>query len=294
MMKKLLTAAALFGIGASVSTQAQDDVQIRIEPVAGNVYVLYGRGGNIGVHTGPDGVFLIDDQFAPLTDKILTAIKTVSEEPVRYVINTHFHGDHSGGNENLGKQGTLIMSHDKVRPRLLDKAYIKAFDFQMDATKQKGLPVVTFNDKLSLHLNGEEARAHHVPHAHTDGDSIVYFKGSNVIHMGDTYWSMGFPFFDVPHGGSIDGMIGAADTALSLGDENTKVIPGHGPVTGKDGLRDFRALLIEAKKRIGDRKSSGASLAELQESDVLDGITDKFPTDTAWAKKFIGFVYSSL
>ena len=179
IMNKFICSAVLLQAAFVTGLQAQDDVVIKSEQLTDSLYVLYGKGGNIGLSVGSDGVYIIDDQCAPLTGKILNAIKEISDKPVRFVINTHYHGDHTGGNENLGKGGAVIIAHDKVRHRLLKK----------HASDSNALPSLTFNDQMSLHLNGEEARLVHVKNVHTDGDAMVFFDASNVIHMGDTYFN---------------------------------------------------------------------------------------------------------
>lgn len=290
-------AVALAAIAVSATAQAQnfDDVVIRTEQVRGHIYVLFGAGGNIGVSIGEDGVFIVDDQFAPLTDKIKAAIADLSDQPVRFAINTHFHGDHTGGNENFGQSGTVIVAHDNVRVRMSKETFIKAFNSRTPASPKAALPVVTFNDKASLHLNGEEARLKHVKNAHTDGDSHVFFKSSNVLHMGDTFFNGRFPFIDVDNGGSIDGMIASAETALASTDADTKIIPGHGPVSGREGLERYLEVLRGSRSIIAQLKSDGRSLDDIQSATPLSEFSDFVETSGAeWTTAFISFVYSSI
>ena len=176
------------------------DVEVKTGKAGDGVYMLTGQGGNLGVSVGDDGVFLIDDQFAPLTGKILAAIATLSDKPVRFVLNTHWHPDHSGGNENLGKAGAILLAHDNVRKRLSVDGFIEMFQMNAPALSKTGLPVITFNDAITFHMNNNEIRAWHVEHAHTDGDSMVYFRQANVIHMGDTYFAGMYPFIDTGSG----------------------------------------------------------------------------------------------
>ncbi len=297
-MSKWTTAAAMMAsiyLAPHVAAQDWDAVEIKTEPVNGNIYVLFGAGGNIGVSVGDDGVYIVDDQFAPLTEKIRTAISALSDKPIRFAINTHFHGDHTGGNENLGKEGTVIVAHDNVRIRMASGSFIKAFNNRTPPQEGFALPVVTFNDQAGLHLNGEQARMHHVENAHTDGDSIVHFEGSDVIHMGDTFFMGRFPFIDVDSGGSVDGVIAAASKVLGIAGESTRIIPGHGAVTDRTGLTSYRDMLVAVRGRVAAMKSDGASLEDVQASDALDGYLEDFGAGgDDWPKAFLSFVYNSL
>ena len=247
-----------------------DSGDVRMEHLKDNFYVIYGGGGNIGVSVGEDGVFLIDDQAAPLTPEILSNIREVSDGPIQFVLNTHLHGDHTGGNENLGQQGAVILAHDNVRTRLTEREYPK------DA-----LPVITFNDQVSVHINGIEARAFHVENAHTDGDSIIYFKEANVVHMGDTLFNTCYPFIDTNSGGSLEGLIPAIERALAKIDEETIVIPGHGPVTDKAGLKTYLDMLVTVGGRVRTLKSSGKTLEEV----LVANPTAEF--DEVWSWSFV-------
>lgn len=299
-IKKLLLAAVAASafIAPSLLAQDWDAVQVRSEKVAGNVHVLFGAGGNIGVSVGDDGVFIVDDQFAPLTEKIKAAIAVLSDQPIRFAINTHFHGDHTGGNENLGRQGTVIVAHDNVRIRMAAGSFIKAFNNRTEPQEGFALPVVTYNDQAALHLNGEQARIHHVKNSHTDGDSIIHFEGSNVIHMGDTFFMGIFPFIDVDNGGSVDGMIASANKVLGMTTPETRIIPGHGPVTDASGLTLFRDMLIDVRDRVSAMKADGLSLEDIQASDVLDPHMADFGEEgeagVNWARSFVSFVFNSV
>ena len=218
-MKTLKLFLSLFFFSLIISACAQNNVTIKTIPVSNSVYMLVGQGGNIGVSVGEDGVFVIDDQFAQLTSKILDAIKKLSDKPIQYVVNTHYHGDHTGGNANMEKAGAKIIAHDNVYKRL------------SEGNATDGLPVITFNDKLSVHMNGERVLVFHTDNAHTDGDAMLYFTESNVLHTGDNYFHKRYPYIDVNSGGSIDGYINAVKRALMVIDENTKIIPGHGVIT---------------------------------------------------------------
>jgi glyoxylase-like metal-dependent hydrolase (beta-lactamase superfamily II) len=224
--------------------------------------MLKGRGGNIAVSAGADGVFIIDDQLEPLTEQLLAAIRQIDERPVRFVINTHYHGDHVGGNEALGQAGSVIIAHDNIHRRMSSDQFNHFFDDTTPAWPADALPVVTFNDKVTLHLNGEPVTAHHVPRGHTDGDSIVHFPQSNVLHMGDIFFNGLYPYIDLDGGGSIQGMIAAVDAGITLADENTKVIPGHGPMSDRAGLIEYRGFLIEARDKVQALVDEGRSLEE--------------------------------
>ena len=239
------------------SGHCSDDVKIIPSRLTEQIYMIEGDGGNIGLFIGEDGTFLIDDQFAPLTEKIIEAIKSVGGDYPKFLINTHYHGDHTGGNEKLGKKGTLIFSHHNVRERLSTGSFIEAFNKKRAAVAKEGLPVVTFSEDISFHLNGDSVHAMHAPHAHTDGDSFIYFKMANVIHAGDFFFNGFYPFIDVTHGGSLKGMIIAVDRALSLADNNTKIIPGHGPIADKKQLTSYRQMLVTAYERLRQLKAEG-------------------------------------
>jgi cyclase len=239
-----------------------EEVKIMTTPITKQIYMITGKGGNIGLFIGEDGTFLIDDQFAPLTEKIVAAIKSVGGDFPKFLINTHYHGDHTGGNENLGQGGTLIFSHDNVRERLSTGYFIKEFNMKRASAPHEGLPVVTFSKDISFHLNGDSIRAIHVPHAHTDGDSFIYFKKANVIHAGDIFFNGFYPFIDVNHGGSLKGMIIAVDMVLSLTDDKTKIIAGHGPLGDKAQLALYRQMLGIVYERLGKLKAEGKTAQE--------------------------------
>lgn len=294
-MATAIVSGGLMAASGAAGAQGMDAVEIKTEKVSGNIYVLFGAGGNIGVSVGDDGVYIVDDQFAPLTEKIKTAIASLSDKPIRFAINTHFHGDHTGGNENLGKEDTVIVAHDNVRLRMSEGSFVKAFNMRTPAQTGPALPVVTFNDQAGLHLNGEQARMHHVSNAHTDGDSIVYFEGSNVVHMGDTFFMGSFPFIDVPNGGSIDGVIAAANKVLTLVNDETRIIPGHGPVTDSKGLTTYREMLVTVRGRVAAMKSDGKTLEEVQAANPVEEFLEaNGGFGGGWPNMFISFVYDSL
>ena len=260
----LLLATSSLALSACSESNAQESdrfakVEIKAEPLADGIAVLFGAGGNIGVSYGPDGTVLIDDQFAPLTGKINAAVKDLGAEPVKYLINTHWHGDHTGGNENLGRSGVLIMAHDHVRDRL-----IKGNDSTPPAAPE-ALPVVTYHDGIKLHLNGDEIRVQHMSHGHTDGDSVVFWKNANVVHMGDLFFNkVTLPFIDLSSGGNARGVLAAADKVLAMVDDDTKIIPGHGPMANKADLTAYRDMLKSVIGTVEKAQGEGKSLAQVQ------------------------------
>jgi len=285
MVRQMVLAGilAIGGLAAIAGAQQPDfsKSQITTEKIADNLYVLFGDGGNIGLSVGPDGAFLIDDQYAPLTAKILAAIKAVSPQPVRYVVNTHWHDDHSGGNENFGKAGALIVAHDSVRRRMSTEQFIAFFNSKVPPSPKPALPVITFPDRITLHLNGDEVQAVHMPPAHTDGDAIVHFRKANVVHMGDLYFTGMYPFIDQSSGGSVDGMIEAADRTLKLVDARTRIIPGHGPMGDPADLRVYRAMLVTVRDRIRPMVKAGRTLAEVRAAAPTKDLDGK------WGKGFL-------
>ena len=202
------------------------NAEVASQHVAGQVHMLTGAGGNIVVFIGEDGVFMVDDQFAPLTDKITAAISALSDKPIRFLINTHFHDDHTGGNENLGEAGVLIFSHDNARKTLAEDHYIAAINTTFAAFKEIGLPIATYSQDMTFHLNGEEVSVFHVPNAHTDGDSVVYFQESDVIAVGDVFQRLGYPVFDRSNGGSFSGLVEAWGKILQVIGDDTKIVQG--------------------------------------------------------------------
>lgn len=262
MRKFAILLSSFSALAVTVPAHAQRDfstVEIRTETVAPGIAVLFGAGGNIGVSFGADGTVLIDDQFAPLTAKIEAAIAALGASPVRFLLNTHWHGDHSGGNENFGKAGALIMAHDHVRERM---AADQAKDGKTAAPA--ALPVVTYHDGIELHLNGSSVRTIHAPHAHTDGDSIIVWQDANVVHMGDTFFNqISLPYIDLGSGGSAQGVLAAANRVLAMIDDQTVVIPGHGPVSNKAGLAAYRDLLADVISRVEAARKTGKSLEEV-------------------------------
>jgi glyoxylase-like metal-dependent hydrolase (beta-lactamase superfamily II) len=281
-------------LAPTVQDQDFSKVEMATTKVTDGVYMLAGAGGNIGVSTGEDGVFLIDDEYAPLTDRIKTAVAAISDKPIRFLLNTHWHGDHTGGNENLGQGGVLIVAHENVRKRMSVEQFIEAFGRKVPASPKLALPVVTFTDAVTFHLNGDEIRSFHVPPAHTDGDSIIHFKAANVLHMGDCFFNGMYPFIDVSSGGSVDGMIAAANQALGLADAGTKIIPGHGPLGEREALKAFRDMLVTVRSRIEPMRVAGKTLEQVQAAKPTADLDAKWGGGFLKADVFVGIVYQSL
>ncbi|MCP4688436.1 MAG: MBL fold metallo-hydrolase [Desulfobacterales bacterium] len=287
-----LLCALIIGLAClAPAGQAADEVKITPVQVTDRIYVLFGQGGNIGVFIGEDGTFMIDDQFAPLTGKILEAVKSVGGEHPKFLINTHYHGDHTGGNENLGQGGTLIISHDNVRERLSTGSFLKPFNMKGAPLSPKGLPVVTFSEDVSFHLNGDSLHAVHVPHAHTDGDSFIHFKAANVIHAGDIFFNGFYPFIDVDHGGALKGMIMAVDKILSMADDGTKIIPGHGPMANKEQLTEYRQMLGIAYERLRKLKAEGKSAKEAAATKPLGDLEAVWGDGLFKGERWIEIIY---
>lgn len=271
-----------------------EEVNVKATSITDQIYVITGKGGNIGLFIGEDGTFLIDDQFAPLTEKIIAAIKSVGGDHPKFLINTHYHGDHTGGNENLGQGGTLIFSHHNVRDRLSTGAFIAAFDAKLPAVSKPGLPVVTFSEDISFHLNGDTVHAIHVPQAHTDGDSFIFFEKANVIHAGDFFFNGFYPFIDVTHGGSLKGMINAIDRVLALTDDNTKIIAGHGPVGNKAQLASSREMLATAYGRLRKLKAEGKTAQEAVAAKPLADLEAAWGNGLFTGDRWIEIIYSGV
>jgi glyoxylase-like metal-dependent hydrolase (beta-lactamase superfamily II) len=296
MIGKIISVLCVLILGiVSLAPAGQSaEVEIMTIPVTEQIYMITGKGGNIGLFIGEDGTFLIDDQYAPLTEKIVAAIKSVGGEFPKFLINTHYHGDHTGGNENLGQGGTIIFSHDNVRERLSIGAFIAVFNLKQEAISRGGLPVVTFSETISFHLNGDSIRAIHAPHAHTDGDSFIYFKNANVIHAGDLFFNGFYPFIDVSNGGSLKGMINAVDRVLALADDNTKIIPGHGPRGDKAQLANYRQMLVIAYERLRKLKAEGKTAQEAAAAKPLSDLEANWGNGMFKSDRWIEIIYSGI
>ena len=246
-----------------------DKIEITITQLSDQTYMLEGTGGNIGVSVGENGIFVIDDQFAPLSDKILNAIKTLSDKPFKFLVNTHFHGDHSGGNDNMTKAGATIIAHDNVKKQLEVQ--------QRDGSykPKEALPVITFNDQLNISINNESVAVFHVANAHTDGDSILYFTNSNVLHTGDTYFNGRYPYIDLNSGGSVNGYIEAVRRGLMVINENTRIIPGHGKVSNQAEYKGFLSMLEQIRDNVQMAIDQGKTEQDVKTDDNITKIYDE-------------------
>ena len=267
ILKRSLFSLLLGGLLAFQSATAQQDfsdVEIIAHHVAGSVHYLEGRGGNIGLSIGEDGVVMIDDQYAPLTDRILAAIRQLNQGDIRFVINTHVHGDHTGGNENLGKMGILILARDEVRVRLEAQAPADA------------LPVLTYSDAITIHLNGEEVYAFPVPPAHTDGDTFIHFVDSDVIHTGDVFRTTAFPVIDTNNGGTLDGTLQALGLLIGTAGPDTKILPGHGEISSRMDVMGFRDMILDVAGKVETMVDSGMSYDEVAAADPTADYNDRY------------------
>ena len=273
---------AIAALAAGIAL-AQDfsKVEVKTTRITQTTYMLTGAGGNMGLSVGSDAVFLIDDQFAPLTEKITAAIAQITPKPVRFVVNTHWHYDHTGGNENLGKSGVIIVAHENVRKRMSSEQFIEFMRTNVPASPATALPVVTFPGTMTFHLNGDEMRVIHMPRAHTDGDAIVHFVKSDVIHMGDIYFNGFYPFIDTSSGGTVAGVIAACDQVLGMATDKTRIIPGHGPLSSRAELKAYRDMLATVLGRVEKLIGEGRKLEEI----TAAGVSKDF--DEKWGKGFI-------
>jgi cyclase len=258
-----------------------DAVRIKTEKVADGVWLLTGRGGDVGVCAGADGVFLVDGSYAPLTARILAAVKPLSDQPVRWVLDTHWHGDHVGGNANLRAAGALVLAHENVRRRMSAERYIATLDRTVPASPPEALPAMTFSDTVTFRINGDTLVIVHMPPAHTDGDAVVWFRRADVLHTGDLFFNGTFPVIDISNGGSIDGMVRAADLLLPGVGPATRIIPGHGPLAGRAELKAFRDMLASVRARVWPLVAAGRSRDEAVAAKPIDDI------GAVWGKGFI-------
>lgn len=287
----LVSAIPLSGQGSD-----WDAVEIKTTHIAGKVYMLEGREGNIGVYAGSNGVFLVDDQFAPLTQRIVAAVRDISPKPIEFVVNTHLHGDHVGGNENLAAMGVKVVAHDLVRDRLKNRTVNRQTGEMGPGVPAGGLPTITFQERLSFHYDDEEIRVIKMPAAHTDGDSIVHFTKSNVIHMGDVYRTTTYPFVDVNHGGTFHGTLRALAIAAELADDDTVIIPGHGKPSNKKELLAWRKMLITIARRIQQSVDTGDQLEEALARNPGMEFNDRWGADSGivTTRGFMALLYNEI
>jgi cyclase len=262
--------------------------------VAGNVYMLAAAGGNMALSVGDDGGLLVDSDYAPLTEKIVAAVKALHPAPMRYVVNTHWHFDHVGGNAGLAQAGACIVAHENVRRRMSTEQFIAHIDHRAPPSPPAALPVLTYTDAMTLHWNGDDVRVIHVPPAHTDGDSFVYFEQANALHVGDVYFAEGYPFIDVRAGGSLDGVIQAVDRALTLANDQTKIIPGHGPLSDAKQLRVYREMLATARDRVRGLVQQGKSRAEVIASKPTRDLDEKWGHGGFEPDQWVAIMYDGM
>jgi cyclase len=298
---KCMAAAGLAVIATSgVWAQAPDysKVQIKVTQVSENIYMLEGEGGNIAASVGEDGIVIVDDQFAPLADKIQAALKNlkITDKPVRFVINTHYHGDHTGGNEPFANSGSTVIAQDNVRKRMETGGVAGnggSLKMENKPAVKAALPVITFDHDVTVHLNGEDIRALHFPAGHTDGDAVIFFPKNNVVHMGDDFVRYGYPFIDVASGGSVQGMIAAMDKVSGELPADVKVIPGHGALSNLDDVRAFVKMLKETSAAVQKAIDEHKTLAQMQQEKILAPWA-KWSGEFIDADKFIETLYNSL
>lgn len=283
-MKKflLLTVALLCAVSAHAQTDFSK-VEIKATKVAGNVYMLEGAGGNIGVSVGDDGLLIVDDQYAPLADKIKAALKGLADKKLRFILNTHWHGDHTGGNAIFGSEAPVI-AHDNVRKRLSTEQKSTIFNRTTPPAPKEALPIITFNQSLTVYFNGEEIRAIHYPQGHTDGDSVIFFTSSNVVHLGDDFFAGRFPFVDLDSGGTVEGLIRNIGEIIGKIPPGAKLIPGHGPISTLDDLKSYHRMLQQTTEIVRGKIAAGKTLDQIK--------SEGLPAE--WAPWGTGFIKTDI
>jgi cyclase len=291
-----LISAFLLMTGGAIAQQDFSKVEIKVTKVSGNIYLLEGAGGNIAASVGQDGIVIVDDQFAPLAEKIQAALKGITDKPVRFIINTHYHGDHTGGNEPFSNAGSTVIAQDNVRKRLESGGTAGnggSIKMENKPANKAALPIITFANDVTVHLNGEDIRALHFPAGHTDGDAIIFFPKNNVVHMGDDFVRYGFPFIDVASGGSVQGMISAMEKAITMLPPDVKVIPGHGAISNLDDVRAFVKMLKETSAVVQQAIDRRQTLEQMKQAKIL-APWQKFSGDFVKTDAFIETLYNSL
>jgi cyclase len=295
MIRCAWAALAAVALATAAGAQQQDfsKVEIKATKIASNFYTLEGQGGTIGALVGPDGVFLVDSQFAPLTDKIVAAIKQISDGRIRFLVNTHVHGDHTGGNENLGKLGVVIMARPELRQRLV-RPNPGANGAPTPAAPPAALPIITYTTPVDVHMNGEDIRLIPVPAAHTDGDTMVFFPGQDVLMMGDFFRTLGYPNIDRANGGSLKGMLDGLQAAIDLAKPTTKVVPGHGAMTDRAGLVTHRDMIIAIRDRVARMVQQGKTQEEILSAKPTSDYDARVPGVGTTGDRFVGQLYAEL
>ncbi|VAX37999.1 MBL-fold metallo-hydrolase superfamily [hydrothermal vent metagenome] len=295
-MKKFYWMVLVLGLSfiavSSVQSKQEEEV-VNTIPVAKGIYMLESQGsGNIGVFVGEDGVLIIDDKFAPLAEKIQKSLGILGGGKPKFILNTHWHGDHTGGNEIFGAGGTII-AHDNVRKRLSTKQEIKLFNMVSEPHPKVALPVITFDNSLSVHFNGEEIKVIHFAQGHTDGDSVIFFTQSNVVHLGDHFFNGTYPFIDLNSGGSVQGVIDNIAKILEMIPEDAKIIPGHGPLASVDDLKSFHGMLIETSTLVKKFIAQSKNLKEIKKIGLSEEITSKWAKGFLTTEQWIDILYNS-
>jgi glyoxylase-like metal-dependent hydrolase (beta-lactamase superfamily II) len=281
----------LFAVSASAQTDFSK-VEMKATKVAGNVWMLEGAGGNIGVSVGDDGLLIVDDQFAPLADKIRAALKGIADKKLHFILNTHWHGDHTGGNVAFGPEATII-AHDNVRKRLATEQKSTVFNTTTPPSPKEALPVITFDQTLTVHFNGEEIRAIHYPKGHTDGDSVIFFSASNVVHLGDDFFAGRFPFVDLESGGSVEGLVKNIGELIAKIPADAKLIPGHGPISTLDDLKSYHRMLQQTTEIVRGKIKAGKTLDQIK-SEGLPAEWAPWGTGFIKTDRWVETIYKSL
>ncbi len=292
-MKVFLLLIVLMLFAASAPAQTDfSKVQMKATKVAGNVYMLEGAGGNIGVSVGDDGLLIVDDQFAPLADKIRAALKGIADKKLHFILNTHWHGDHTGGNVAFGPEATII-AHDNVRKRLSTEQKSTVFNSTTPPSPKEALPVITFDQTLTVHFNGEDIRAIHYPHGHTDGDSVIFFSASNVVHLGDDFFAGRFPFVDLESGGSVEGLVKNIGELITKIPNDAKLIPGHGPISTLEDLKSYHRMLQQTTEIVRGKIKAGKTLDQIK-SEGLPAEWAPWGTGFIKTDRWVETIYNSL